>query len=215
MRIVSVNVGAAAAIAAKSGQSGIFKQPVAQAEVGPLGLMGDTIIDVKHHGGADQAVYAYTIADYDWWAAKLGREMPQGIFGENLTLDRWPADVICVGDRLRIGAVVLEVTAPRVPCVTLEVRMDRPGFGREFLEARRPGPYFRVISGGTVTPGQDVVVEPFQGKRLRLNDWPGLFGPRLRTRSEVEAWLSVPVHMAMRRDLEKRAARGGPDVGDT
>ncbi|AKS44700.1 MOSC domain-containing protein YiiM [Octadecabacter temperatus] len=202
MQLVSVNIATPEPIVAKSGQSGIFKRPVAQADVGPLGLEGDAIVDVKHHGGPDQAVYAYTRADYDWWEAVLGREIPAGTFGENLTLDRWPAEVICVGDRLRIGDVVLEVTSPRIPCVTIEARMGIKGFAKQFLEARRPGPYLRVVHGGTIKTGQTIDVEPFKGARKRLADWPGLFGPRLSNKAEVESWLSAPVHHKMRADLE-------------
>lgn len=184
--------------------SGIGKTAVGAAKIGPLGLVGDAIVDVKNHGGPDQAAYAYMRDDYEWWVAVLGREMPHGIFGENLTLDRWPADVICVGDRLSIGDVVLEVTSPRVPCVTLEARMGLTGFATTFLQARRPGPYFRVIEQGTLRAGSVVEVIPYQGQRKRLDDWPGLFGPPLRTREEVESWLSAPVHHKMRAQLESQ-----------
>lgn len=202
MRVLSVNVGAAEVVATKSGKSGIFKRPVATAVIGPLGLESDTIVDLKHHGGPDQAVYAYTRTDYDWWAQTLGRDMPDGIFGENLTLDHWPRDVIAVGDRLEMGDVVLEVTSPRIPCVTLEAHMGIKGFVTTFHNAGRPGPYFRVIAGGEVAPGAEVRVVPFKGERKRLADWPGLFGPPLRAKSDIEAWLATPVHHKMRAQLE-------------
>jgi MOSC domain-containing protein YiiM len=48
----------------KSGRSGIDKRPVQ----GPVrltvsGVDGDTICDLAHHGGPDQAVYAYATDD--------------------------------------------------------------------------------------------------------------------------------------------------------
>lgn len=201
MELQSVRIGRAAPIAAKSGKTGIFKDAVSQAAVGPLGLSGDAIVDVKHHGGPDQAVYAYTRSDYDWWAGALGHAVPDGTFGENLTLDRWPADVICVGDRLHIADAVFEVTSPRIPCVTLEARMQIKGFAKTFMKAGRPGPYFRVISNGVIAPGDTVTVHPFKGPRKRLADWPGLFGPPIRTRSEAEEWLATPVHSDLRHQL--------------
>lgn len=204
MQVVSVNIGRAERIGAKTGRTGIFKRPVPVASVSTLGVDEDVIGDLDHHGGPDQAVYAYTQEDYDWWSAKLGRDLAPGTFGENLTLDRWPADAICVGDRLHIGDVVLEVTSPRIPCVTLEARMGIDGFVTDFLRSGRPGPYFRVVSGGDLRAGQAVTVEPFEGQRKRLNDWPGLFGPKLNNRSEAEAWLAKPVHYKFRRDLEKK-----------
>lgn len=203
MEVVSVNIGKATPIEAKSGKSGIFKHAVNSAYVGPLGLQGDAIVDVKHHGGPDQAVYAYTRDDYDWWETILGEPVPNTTFGENLTLDRWPADVICVGDRLHIGDVVLEVTSPRIPCVTLDARMGRQGFANTFLKAHRPGPYFRVIQDAEVSAGMPVTVVSFKGVRKRLLDWPGLFGPPLRTQDDIDSWLAVPVHHKMRRQLEE------------
>lgn len=207
MQLVSVNIGAAKAIAAKSGQSGIYKEPVEKAWVSSLGVEGDTIVDTAHHGGRDQAVYAYTIEDYAWWSETLGRRLNPGTFGENLTFDRWPSDIICVGDRVILGDVVLEVTSPRIPCVTLDARMGIKGFVRAFHDARRPGPYFRVISGGRVAAGQDIIVQPFKPMRKRLVDWPGLFARPLQTMSEIDAWLATPVHYKMRADLE--TARNG------
>lgn len=206
MKLLSVNIGAAQPINAKSGHSGIFKRSVPHAMVGALGLVGDTIVDVKHHGGPDQAVYVYTQRDYDWWAQTLGRDMAAGQFGENLTLDDWPAEDIAVGDRLHIGEVVLEVTSPRIPCVTLAVRMGMPDFPKAFLASKRTGPYLRVINGGAVGEGDDVVLVRAPEPRLRLWDWPGLFAPALNDSRDVEAWLAVPVHHKMKTDLEAKLA---------
>ena len=55
----------------KSGRSGIDKRPAA----GPVrlevdGVVGDTVCD-KHHGGPEQAVYAYAVEDLDFWTDAL------------------------------------------------------------------------------------------------------------------------------------------------
>ena len=151
VRVVAVNLGSAQPIAAKSGRSGIFKRPVeGPVAVGPEGLGGDTIVDRANHGGPDQAVYAYTLADYAWWTAQLDRELPPGSFGENLTLDGCESADFAIGDVLAVGALELEVTAPRIPCETLAARIGRPGFVRTFLEGARPGPYFRVKVPGHI-----------------------------------------------------------------
>src|SRR5215813_9955825 len=64
--------------------------PVAVSAPGPkgtgeVGLAGDRVCDVKHHGGPDQAIYAYAREDLDWWEAELARPLHNGMFGENLT----------------------------------------------------------------------------------------------------------------------------------
>lgn len=136
MKLISVNVGKAQPIAAKSGMSGIFKQPTQEAvAVTALGLQGDAIVDTQNHGGVDQAVYIYTVEDYDWWAAELGRPLAPGIFGENLTLAGAESASWAVGDCFAIGSVILQVTSPRVPCVTLATRMGDPQFVKKFTRA--------------------------------------------------------------------------------
>ena len=66
----SVNIGQPRPIPAKSAMTGIYKEPLGeedQIEVTRDGLAGDAIIDRKHHGGVDQAVYIYFADDYAFW----------------------------------------------------------------------------------------------------------------------------------------------------
>ncbi|MBE0699881.1 MAG: MOSC domain-containing protein [Anaerolineaceae bacterium] len=163
MQLISVNVGQEREIqnAKSSGKTGIFKQPSAlPVRITPLGLEGDAIVDVENHGGYDQAVYVYGTADYDWWAKELGRALGPGTFGENLTISDMQSADYSVGDRFHIGDVILEVTAPRIPCVTLSARMEDPQFIKRFRKAGRPGLYCRVIVEGSVLAGEEVWVEP-------------------------------------------------------
>ena len=158
MRVTSVNIGREEAIehGRRTFVTGIRKRPAAAAVyVGAEAVAGDTISDKKHHGGADQAVYAYSADDYAWWSAKLGRELAPGTFGENLTIEGLPSDMN-VGDRLLIGDVLLEATAPRIPCNTLAAQMQDSGFGLAFRKAERPGIYFRVLNEGEVAAGDAV-----------------------------------------------------------
>lgn len=138
MQLVSINLGAPRAIeyAQKSGTTGIYKLPQSgPVEITPLGLPNDAIIDVENHGGPDQAVYVYGLPDYDWWAAQLGRPLPPGTFGENLTLSEFESAACAIGDYLQVGAVRLQVTAPRIPCSTLAARMGDPAFVKRFRAA--------------------------------------------------------------------------------
>ena len=158
MRVTSVNVGREETIdhGNRRFTTGIRKRPVDGAVyIGADSVAGDTISDKKHHGGADQVVYAYSADDYEWWSAQLGRELAPGTFGENLTIEGLPTD-LNVGDRLLIGEVLLEATAPRIPCSTLAARMQDSGFGMAFRKAERPGIYFRVLNEGEVAAGDAV-----------------------------------------------------------
>lgn len=160
IRISSINRGLAATIDYGNRRfvTGIDKQPVDECvAITASGLEGDSVCDTEHHGGADQAVYVYSTADYEWWAAELGRPLRPGTFGDNLTIDGLPSDMN-VGDRLLIGSALLEATAPRIPCSTLAATMRDSDFGLAFRRAARPGIYFRVLNEGEVCPGDRVTL---------------------------------------------------------
>ncbi len=167
MDIISVNIGQEREIrnGGKSGTTGIYKIPTeGRVEITPSGIMGDAIIDRASHGKPEQAVYVYGSVDYDWWSHELGHVLSPGTFGENLTISALESAPLRVGDRLQIGAVVLEITWARIPCSTLAARMGDPGFIKRFRQAERPGMYCRVITPGFVTKGDPVVLLSINGE---------------------------------------------------
>lgn len=167
MHVVSVNVGQVETLhhGNRDFVTGICKRPVAvSAHIGEQGVTDDVVVDQEHHGGADQAVYVYSAADYAWWSERLGIPLLYGTFGENLTIDTTPSDMN-TGDRLLIGDVLLEVTAPRIPCSTLAAKMQDSSFGLKYRRAERPGYYCRVLNEGRVSSGDVVtlVENPTEG----------------------------------------------------
>lgn len=159
MKLLSVNIGTARAMsdAKVNGKTGIYKEPrETPVYIDGLGLAGDAVCDTRNHGGPGQAVYLYGAPDYAWWAAELGAELEPGAFGENLTIDGLESARAWVGDRLQVGEVLLEVTAPRIPCHVLARRMEDPQFVKKFRAAERPGLYCRVLRTGYVQAGQPV-----------------------------------------------------------
>ena len=147
------------------GVTAIDKRPVqGPVKVRRLGLHGDVQADRQHHGGEEKAVYAYSAADAAWWAAELGQEVPSGYFGENLRISgpdgtAFDVDAALPGERWRVGdRVVLEATRPRIPCATFGRWVERDGWVKRFLQAGRPGTYFRVITPGEIQAGDAVEV---------------------------------------------------------
>jgi MOSC domain-containing protein YiiM len=125
---------------------------------GAVGLAGDRVYDARHHGGDDQAVYAYAREDLDTWARELGRPLPNGSFGENLTTTGIDVNSALIGERWRIGSTVLEVSCPRIPCATFAGWLREEGWLRRFTAAALPGPYLRVIEPGELAAGDTVEV---------------------------------------------------------
>ncbi len=160
-RVISLNRGPEAdlLIGGRPGRTAIDKRPVdGQVAVGALGLAGDEYADKANHGGVDQAVYAYAREDLDWWTEQLGRELQDGIFGENVTTAGIDISAAPIGQAWRMGTVVVQVTAPRIPCVTFKSWLDEPHWVKRFAAAGRPGAYLRVLTPGIVQAGDDLTV---------------------------------------------------------
>jgi MOSC domain-containing protein YiiM len=208
MRVTSINVGREEAIehGSRTFVTGIRKRPAGDAvHVGAESVAGDTISDKQHHGGADQAVYAYSADDYEWWSAQLGREVPPGTFGENLTIEGLPTDMN-VGDRLLIGDVLLEATAPRIPCSTLAAQMQDSGFGMAFRKAERPGIYFRVLNEGEVSAGDTVTYIENPAPVVSILDLYRLAYELRPDPAALERYLEAPLAERMRAAVEEKLA---------
>ena len=172
IQVTSVNIGEAAPVHDGDSvyESGIFKRPVpGPVAVTETGLDGDAIVDMKFHGGPDQAIYVYNAEDYAWWATQMDRDFFPGLFGENLTISGLPPN-LSIGDRLLIGDVVLEATSARIPCNTLAARMGDAGFGMAFRKAERPGVYFRVLNPGLIAAGDSVTLIESGDSRVTIVD---------------------------------------------
>ncbi|MFH7337964.1 MOSC domain-containing protein [Streptomyces hygroscopicus] len=171
MKLLSVNIGQARPVPYTSqpdGLTGIDKRPVD----GPVrvfapgpkgtagsGLAGDAVCDLKHHGGNDQAVYAFAREDLDRWERELGRTLANGCFGENITTDGLDVSGALIGERWRIGpTVVLEVSSGRIPCRTFQGHLGEQGWVRRFTRRGATGAYLRVIEPGEIRAGDPVEI---------------------------------------------------------
>jgi MOSC domain-containing protein YiiM len=140
-------------------RTAIDKRPASgPVRIEPLGVAGDEIADLKHHGGLDQAVYAFAREDYAHWEAELGRPLAAGAFGENLTTAGLDVQGARIGERWQVGGCLLEVTDVRIPCAVFAGFVDEPHWVRRFTEHGVPGAYLRVIEPGEVAAGDEITV---------------------------------------------------------
>ncbi|MCF0089316.1 MOSC domain-containing protein [Streptomyces griseoaurantiacus] len=173
MKVLSVNVGRPLAVpytTQSEGLTGIDKRPAegpvrvtapGPKGVGGSGLTGDAVCDRRHHGGNDQAVYAYAREDLDEWERVLGRPLRDGEFGENLTTEGLDLSHAEIGERWRVGGEggpLLEVTSGRIPCRTFQGHLGERGWVKRFSEAGLTGAYLRVLEEGTVRAGDAVEI---------------------------------------------------------
>ena len=204
--LISVNVGAAEKLSdGKPTRTGINKRPTEEVTgIGQLGLTGDAICNLKHHGGPDQAVYIYSRVDYAWWEDQLAQPCPPGLFGENLLVDGPESAVVCIGDRFTCGDLVLEVTSPRIPCNTLNRRMSDKTFGPRYRFAGRPGWYCRVLQGGAVQCGDVFEWQPYTGERISTVDAMRDYYLRSKVPTEQAArYRSTPAHKRWQEQMDR------------
>ncbi|MBI3650848.1 MAG: MOSC domain-containing protein [Acidobacteria bacterium] len=179
MKLISVNVGLPREVVWKghSVTTGIFKEPVTGAhKVRKLNLEGDQQADLTVHGGRDKAVYAYPSEHYDYWRKELPEmALPFGMFGENLTTEGLFETQVNIGDRVRIGTTLFEVTQPRMPCYKLGIKFGRDDIIKKFLQSERSGIYFAVIEEGEVKADDVIEIISRDENRVTVLDIARLY----------------------------------------
>ena len=99
---------------------GLPKRAVSGGFIAPLGIEGDGHAHPQIHGGPRKAILLI--------AAEVVEELQQrgyplffGAMGENLTTRGIDVRQLRIGDRLRAGGALLEITQPRGPCSALDI----------------------------------------------------------------------------------------------
>lgn len=200
--------------ASSVGRTAIDKRAVSgPVPVNVLGVQGDSQANRVHHGGPDQALYAYSQADADFWAHELQRDLPPGVFGENLRVSGIEPTGAVIGERWRIGSdVEVEVTSPRTPCATFQRWLGEPKFVKLFTAEGRVGAYLRVVRPGTIQAGDHIQPLFIPAHGVTVGKWfsqPDL--PSMQALKDADARgeirLQQPEFKRKFRSLERRLAR--------
>ncbi len=174
MKVLSVNAGTIREVEWNGAivTTAIFKTPVTgRVAVRDHHVEGDHQANPAVHGGPLKAVYAYPSEHYPLWKAELpGRDLPLGVFGENLTTEGLSESGLCVGDRVKIGTTVLEVTQPRSPCFKLGIRFGWDGIIKRFLDSGRSGFYFSIVEEGELGAGDEITIVHRDPRRVSIQN---------------------------------------------
>ena len=189
-------------------RSGIAKVPRQEAlAVTTLGLAGDEQGDLRVHGGVEKAIHHYPREHYAAWLAELGEHpllMQPGALGENFSTTGWTEDDVCLGDLIRAGSALLQVSQGRMPCWKLSDRFGVANLALRVQQSGRTGWYYRVLQEGVVGVGDRLQVV----ERIHA-DWPlsrlsaVLFDKRVEPELLREC-LALPLVPSWRRTLERR-----------
>ena len=136
----------------------IYKKPIeGSIEVTEVGLLGDRQADMKVHGGYDKALYAYSHKHYQTWSKEMNQDYSEfGLVGENLTIDDFDEKEIYIGDELKIGNCLFQISQPRIPCYKIGIKMNSRDFTKKFSQSGLLGSYMRVLETGKISKNDDV-----------------------------------------------------------
>lgn len=194
------------------GVTAIDKRPIeGPVKVHKLGIHGDVQASRLHHGGEDQAIYAYSQEDADYWSGELQRDLPAGIFGENLRVSGIETTGAVIGERWKVGLdVELEVTSPRTPCATFQRVLGEPTWVKRFSEAGRVGTYLRVVKTGSISAGDHIHRTFIPKHGITVGQWFSDPTPELvQTLLDAEADGEIRLQEDYRPEFEKVLRRSG------
>jgi MOSC domain-containing protein YiiM len=144
---------------------GLPKTPIPSAFIEPLGVTGDRHNHPQFHGGPRKAVLIIA-SEVVEELARRGYPVYPGALGENLTTRGFDVRQSRIGDTLRAGGALLEITSARVPCHQLDVY--GPSIRQEIYDPQvragdpssarwgMSGWYCSVLSPGPVGPGDPI-----------------------------------------------------------
>ncbi|MFB9330410.1 MOSC domain-containing protein [Paenibacillus aurantiacus] len=172
-KLVSLNVALPVAVmhGSKEIQTGINKEPASERLfLTKNGLHGDGQGDLVHHGGEDKAVCVYSLEHFPYWESAWGRPVLPGAFGENFTAEGLTEEQLCIGDVVRIGSALVQVSQPRQPCFKLGLKHGLPELPVHVQETGYTGFYFRVLEEGEVGSGDTFMLERRDSAGITLQE---------------------------------------------
>lgn len=206
--VVSVNVATPTEIAVDGGTvlTSIFKAPVeGRVAVRRNNIAGDEQSDLTVHGGPHKAVYCYPEEHYSFWREQVpDMRLVPPMFGENLTTRGLSEEEINIGDQLRVGSALLQVTQPRMPCYKLGIRFGRVDIVKRFWVSGRPGIYFSVIEEGEVAAGDPIERISSAKDGISVADVVALFRGKKKSPDLLERALRAPLFGGWKEGLRER-----------
>ena len=186
--------------------------------IGPEGLAGDEQGDRRVHGGPDKAIHHYPRDHYASWQGEVGAHallQAAGAFGENISTAGITEADVCLGDRLRLGSALVEVSQARQPCWKLSDRFGIADMARRVQDSGRSGWYYRVLETGTVQAGDTLVLVDRPHPDWPLPRLSELLYRRTLDRDELQGALALPLVPSWRKLFERRLQQGDTESWDS
>lgn len=172
MKVLSVNTGKPKtySLGEATVRTSMVREPQNQIEVTFEQVIGDKFAVSQYHGKPSSVVYALSVDRYPEWSKYLKKEIPNGFWGENLSVDKLREEDFFIHDEYEVGTTLLKVTGPRYPCNRLNFVSGNPKMQSEFAERAWPGVYFQVLREGVIKPGDKLVLKKRVQEKISVKD---------------------------------------------
>ena len=196
MQLLSIHVGPIGPLGPERRTRSAFVKHRVEGRVAitVTGVAGDVQADRRVHGGRDKAVYLYPAEHYDVWAPLLPQHAPllrPGGMGENLSSLGLNEETTMIGDVLRVGTAMLEVTQPRQPCFKLALRFADGRVGKTMTARGWSGWYLRVREPGIVQAGDEITRLERPNPTWSVKRFTDVLLERRGTRADLEELASL------------------------
>lgn len=220
IRLTSLNAGLPQVMTAADGStysSAIAKKPVSRkVRLTAHGLEGDACVS-STHGGPNMKVNVFAEEKYPVLERFTNSPLPRPAFGENFTLAGLPDEEARIGDVLRAGTSLLQISQPRSPCGTLVRFLGYPMIMKWMSDHDATGYYLRVLEPGEIEPDSELELLERGDSRWTIARLNRLIHLEAGDRSVVDAALKVELlsqnwkeglrHRAERQVSEAREAQ--------
>ena len=137
--------------------SSIQKSPTDTLTVYHSGTKEDEQGNKKLHGGPEKVLHQFSFTGYNVLKqAYSDVQFDKGSIGENMLVDGMDDTNVYIGDVYQVGAVVLQVSAPRAPCNKISHRYGVKNLDRFVGLQGITGWYYRVLDTGVVAVNDSV-----------------------------------------------------------
>ena len=216
MKVLSLNVGRPRQVETTHGNvlTAIWKTPIeGRVPVKRFNIAGDQQADLRVHGGENKAVYLYPSEHYDFWRGELPHmQLDPGMFGENLTTEGVDEREVHIGDRFRIGTVVLQVSQPRMPCFKLGLKFGRTDMVKRFWLSGRSGIYFSIVEEGELAAGDEIVPVTRMANGITVAELVRLYRDPHPDAARIQVALDAPLAGSWKTELRARLYGEDPSI---
>lgn len=124
-------------------------------------VMNDLQADQRFHGGVDRVVHHYPREHYQYFRRMelFNRAEDAPSMGENISSVGLDENGINIGDIVRIGSVVLQVSQPRSPCFKVNLQFDCRELALAMQTSQRCGWLYRVLTPGVINASDKLILQ--------------------------------------------------------